>query len=122
MRGKVRYFSMVGGEFSEYWPDDVTNFCIGADATIGPENGIGGEIFSFQVCSPKWFSENESHSPVFARHIIFMNEYDEPGFMKIVEDLVANTHGETWHEVALKLSRYMFWEFEDYQEYVPESG
>jgi hypothetical protein len=122
MRGEIKYFSMVGGEFSDYWPDDVTNFCLAADATIGLENEDGGDIFSFEVCTPKWFAQNRSETPIFARHIIFMNEYDEQGFKKIVEDLVARTHGDTWRDVALKLSRYMFWEFEDYQPYESSSS
>ena len=87
MRGQIRYFAMVGDEFSNYWPDDETYFCIGADVTIGPEDGDGAEIFSFEVCTPKWFAENRSQSPTFARHIIFMNEYDEVALKKIVEDL-----------------------------------
>lgn len=116
MRASVRYFSMVGGELSEYWPDDVTDFCIGVDATIGPENGIGGEIFSFEVCSPKWFAANRADSPVFARHVIFLNEYDEKSFQGIVEKLVQETSGENWSEIVAQLSRYMFWEFEDYQD------
>lgn len=115
MKAEVKHFAMVGGEFSDYWPDDIENFCIGADATIGPEGSPGGDIFSFEVCTPRWLLHSSRKRPRFMRHIVLVNEYDEEAVKSAVRDLVENTTGETWREIAEKLARYMFWEFEDYQ-------
>jgi hypothetical protein len=35
---------------------------------------------------------------------------------RAIADLCRHTEGETWQEVAQKLSRYARWEFEDYRE------
>ena len=115
MKAVVKYFSMVGGELSEYWPDDPANFCIGVDVTLSQEGSPGGDIFSFEVCTPRWLAEHGERKPHFIRHVILMDEYDEEGMKSLVRQLVENTTGETWSEVAEKLARYMFWEFEDYQ-------
>ncbi len=117
MKAEIRHFSMAGGELSEYWPEDTGNFRIGLDATVGPVGERGAEIFSFRVCTPKWFAKNKSENPTFARHTIFVNEYDEEAILNLVRDLVASASGESWDEIATILSRYMFWEFEDYEPY-----
>ncbi|NLS19058.1 hypothetical protein HGP16_21190 [Rhizobium sp. P40RR-XXII] len=115
MKAEVKQYSMVGGEFSSYWPDDVTDFCIGADVTVGPEGVPGGDIFSFQVCTPRWLAHSAGGKPCFIRHTILMDEYDEDVLKSTVRKLVENTTGNSWEEIAKKLARYMFWEFEDYQ-------
>lgn len=127
MRAVIRWIDLTDHQNWSYWPDDTENFCVAVQALIGPEDGLGEEIFQFEACSPKWFAENRvchpifASSPVFARHIVFMNEYDEDELKKSVSVLVEKTTGKSWHEVAEKLSRYMHWEFEDYKPYIPES-
>ncbi|MES0870868.1 Imm8 family immunity protein [Pseudovibrio sp. SCP19] len=115
MKAEVKCFCMVGQEWSAYWPEDVTDFHFAADATIGIKGGKGGDIFSFEVCTPKWFARERGTAASFMRHIIFVNEYDETQIQKLVVDLVENTIGQDWEEIARVLSRYMFWEFEDYE-------
>ncbi|CAM3600882.1 immunity 8 family protein [Agrobacterium radiobacter] len=114
MRAEIKSYSMVGGELANYWPDDPTDFCVGMDVTVGVIGGEGGDIFSFEVCSPKWFHKNRVDKPTFARHVLFVNEYDEAAIKLAVQQLVNSVFGETWDEIATTLARYMFWEFEDY--------
>ncbi|WP_273726742.1 immunity 8 family protein [Brucella gallinifaecis] len=115
MRGIIKSIELVDHENWEYWPDDPTNFCVAAEALIGPEDGAGQEIFSFEVCTPRWLEEHGERKPHFVRHVILMHEYDEDALKSLVRRVVENTNGATWSEVAEKLARYMFWEFEDYQ-------
>ncbi|WP_369529113.1 Imm8 family immunity protein [Agrobacterium leguminum] len=82
---------------------------------IGQENYPGAEIFSFEVCTPRWLVEYSDREPHFVRHVILMEKYDEDGLKSLVRNLVADTTGETWRGIAEKLARSMFWEFEDYQ-------
>ncbi|WP_425647295.1 immunity 8 family protein [Agrobacterium leguminum] len=117
MKAEIRFYSMVGGELANYWPEDPFDFCIGMDATIGVEGGTGGDIFSFEVCSPRWFQANRAQSPTFARHVLFVNQYDEYAIKRAVEEIVDRASGENWDEIASILARYMFWEFEDYEPY-----
>ncbi|MGE6786275.1 Imm8 family immunity protein [Ensifer adhaerens] len=105
----------IGSSFDSFYPDDVKNFYFAAEALIGPEEGQGYEIFSFEVCTPSWFEENRLDAPTFARHCIFMKEYNSGALIQLVRDAVSSTQGETWTELANKLGRLMFWEFEDYE-------
>lgn len=116
MKAVIRSYSMVGEELAGYWPDDPTDFCIGMDVIVGTQGGEGGDIFGFEVCSPKWFQKNRAQVPAFSRHVLFINEYDELAIKTAVERLVSEVSGETWDEIANRLSRFMFWEFEDYEE------
>ena len=115
MRAKIESIDLIDHENWAYFPDDMSNFCVAAEALIGPEDDQGAEIFGFEVCTPIWFSENLGDGPLFLRHVILINEYNEQEIKRIVESLVERTFGNSWHEIAEKLSRYMRWEFEDYQ-------
>jgi len=117
MKAEIKSISLAGEEINNFWPDEVDNFCIGGDAVIGISGQEGGDIFSFTVCSPKWFAKQNNDKPVFVRHYIFMNEYNDFALKALIKELVVKTSGNSWEEIALQLSRYLFWEFEDYEDY-----
>ena len=73
------------------------------------------ESFDFLVCTPTWFAENQVKDRfAFGRHSHFVPEYNYELLFKCIHDLSLNTNGESWGEVATKISRYGHWEFEDY--------
>lgn len=116
MKADLVDLDIVGHDNWSFWPEDIEYFCVSLEALVRPTGSEGYEIFKFDVCSPKWFAEKEIPlEPKFVRHWVLINEYDEGKIKGLVKDLIESTSGETWHEVAEKLSRYMFWEFEDYQ-------
>jgi len=44
-----------------------------------------------------------------------MDHYDPLALEGLARRTIADTRGETWNEIATKLARYMFWEYEDYE-------
>jgi len=114
MKAEIKDIRLIDFDNWNYYPGDSSNFCLAAEAFIGPQGEKGSEIFSFEICSPRWLEQNRGHEAHFARHVIILSEYDEAVVKKAVVDLVDGTTGETWSEIAQKLARYMFWEFEDY--------
>lgn len=74
-----------------YAPPNPTHFA------FGPLQGEGLESFDFMLCSPGWI-------------------YDYVTLERTLRRLCERTYGNTWEEVALKLSRYGNWEYEAYQE------
>jgi len=82
---------------------------------VGPEEGKGFESFDILVCSAKWFvREVEKTGLLNARHYLVASDYKK--VRPYIQNYVNNyCHGETWGEVAEKLSRLGQWEFEDYQ-------
>lgn len=115
MKAVIKSYSVEGEELDNYWPDDTSDFCIEMDVTVGVQGKEGGDIFSFEVCSPKWFQKNRAQHPAFSRHILFVNEYDDCAIKETIGKLVSEASGETWDDITNILSRFMFWEFEDYE-------
>ena len=97
-------------------PNISDNFCILIQALIGPHGGSGEESFGFTVCTPKWLSENLGENEfLFARHYLLVSAYDYDLIFRVINSLCKSVSGLSWREVALKLSRYGSWEFEDYR-------
>lgn len=96
------------------------NFGFLLQMMIGPLGSEGEESFDAVVCSPGWlFEQYPSDSPVSGRHHIFMLEYDYAKLLEFIESYLAECSGATWDEVALCVSRFGKWEFEDYKEFEP---
>lgn len=113
MKAEIKSLSMIGGELATYWPDEEDNFLIGIDIVIGPIEKDGGDVFSAQVCSPKWLIENYNE-PIFCRNLIILERYDEALITRNLERIVDEVERPTWRELAMYFARYFHWEFEDY--------
>lgn len=88
-------------------PDDFT---ISLQATIGVENSEDGEVFEFLVCTPQWLMRSVAdHKVVFARHHLIVETYSYSVIHGAIESMCNRTWGDTWHDIALKLSRYGLW-------------
>lgn len=115
MIATMKSIDLIDHEHWAYWPDDVEDFCVAAEAVIGPDGEDGADIFSFKVCTPKWFYKNRLNSAAFARHVVFVSAYDEKAVQTSWSTQWRISPGGTWSEIAEKLSRYFRWEYEDYQ-------
>ena len=94
-------------------PGEVFSVFIGA--SIGLKGERGAEEFSFTVCSPLWLcADLERHDVIAGRHLLFMKEYNYEGLLRYIHKCLPHATGRNWNEVALKLSRWSHWEFEDY--------
>ncbi len=101
----------------EYWPEDETSFSFYLELSVGISSQEGEEIFGITVCTPKWLLENHRTDEVlFLRHYLLVFEYN---YNRITEELkkkIQNLSAGSWNELALKVSKIGYWEFEDYQE------
>lgn len=84
-------------------------------AVVGPIGSSGEEAFDVMVCTPDWFAAEMKNDVVLGRHCLFVKRYDYRVLRRFIEGYCASCHGETWEEVAGKLSRMGRWEFEDYR-------
>jgi hypothetical protein len=118
-------------ELKDFKPQDPENFFINGEMLIGTEGEtIGEDIFSFTVCSPKWFEENwkkevdkaefefnanglKVKGLMMGRHYLFMKTYDHDVLTKFLKEyLEVGCEGADWDEVAGKIGRLAYWEFE----------
>jgi hypothetical protein len=97
-------------------PDDPANFQLSVGAVIGPDDSPGGELFYFSVCTAQWLLENPPPKDFeFLHHVLLVTRWDAEVVLRAIGDLCRRTVGDDWNEVALKLSRYGAWEFDDYR-------
>lgn len=99
-----------------YAPDHPELFCVVVRAMVGPKHGEGEESFDINVCTPKWLAEAcQREGFVIGRHYLIVARYDVPQIKKLVVELIERCDGNSWQEVAEKVGRIGFWEFEDYK-------
>jgi hypothetical protein len=116
MRAEIRYLLTPDIEPATFVPDDPDRFMFLVEMIAGPAGEPGEESFQFEVCTPGWLLERaRTHGPSTGRHYVIVDRFDWPALQTYFRKLVAGCQGADWHEVATRLSRYGYWEFEDYE-------
>jgi hypothetical protein len=103
-------------DLERYTPENPDSFCALVRAMVGPRGGEGEESFDIRVCTPKWLEEQVRRDGfLLGRHYLFVEHYDPPLIRRIITRFVERITGESWRDVAEKISRIAYWEFEDYE-------
>lgn len=115
MRAEIREtYSSDVDDLSEWLPTSEA-FAVVVRLQIGPAGEPGEESFDVTVCSPSWLGQQAEDAPVLdVRHHLVVREFSWPVIRDYITARVAACTGETWSDVTLKLSRFAYWEFEDY--------
>ena len=104
-------------ELKNFYPDDKTSFAFLLEFTVGIEGNEEGDDFQIEVCTPKWMLENFSENDIlFGRHKLIVLKYDIEDIIRYLTHYCKTCTGNTWEEIAVKISRIAHWEFEDYRE------
>lgn len=115
MRAKLKEFYSLDLDINSYWPDQLDNFGFWIRAMIGPEGEEGAESFDIQICTPKWLiSKYSAEEVLFGHHMLIVFEYDLDRIKNKISRYCDSCSGGTWQEIANKLTRIGYWEFEDY--------
>lgn len=87
---------------SEGTPEDLNNFSIILQISIGEVGKPGGEVFSLTVCSPSMI---EKESGLFIQHTLVLDKFDWEIVNRRIEKLLTLVQNSTsWNEVILKLA------------------
>ena len=98
-----------------YEPTNPRCFCLLIQAMFGPENSSGEESFDMLICTPDWLNgELRRQSIINGRNYLIVDGFDLSKIRAFLVDYASKCIGETWQDVATKLSRIGKWEFEDY--------
>lgn len=109
-------YSLEIDDLESYSPDEPDCFGFSLRLIAGPQAQPGEESFDIQVCTPRWLLRHFPREEVIVgRHFLIVFEYNFPRIRGKIEKFCERCTGETWNEVASKLSRLGYWEFEDYQ-------
>ena len=118
MKAKIKSFHSADIEdLYNFIPKDSENFSFLLELMVGPENREGEESFSIQICTPKWLlSTLKKDEVISGRHFFIVQEYNFDRILKKIKKIIESCNGLDWNEVAKKVNRFGYWEFEDYQE------
>jgi len=114
---KVKAIHSLGIDNLEtYLPEEPDRFCISVRVIVGPTEDEGEESFDVNVCTPKWLADAcERDGFVVGRHYLVVNAFNYAFLKQIITKLIERCSGNSWQEVAEKVGRIGYWEFEDYQ-------
>ncbi|TQL02729.1 immunity 8 family protein [Cellulomonas sp. SLBN-39] len=115
MRAEIRsIFSSDVQSLEDFRPPEDA-FAIPIRLQIGPAGQDGEESFDFTVCSAAWLNKQVEQMPVFdARHHLVVRDFHWAVIRRYIEGRVSRCVGKDWEELAQQLSRFAYWEFEDY--------
>ena len=118
MKAEIKsIYSLEIDDLPNYIPSDPEAFSFQLRLIAGPESEPGEESFDIQVCTPKWLLENHRREDIIiGRHYLIVMEYNYERILRFINKFLLRCEGSTWTEVAEKLGRLGFWEFEDYRE------
>ena len=116
MYAEVRGFMTTDADaLEDVYPNDPENFRIDVEAVIGTKGSKGADNFIFYVATPKYLETKFGEDAVFLRHYLLVKDWNPAVIKARIVKLVSTTTGNDWKEIATKLSRYGYWEFEDYK-------
>jgi hypothetical protein len=97
------------------WAPEDDAFAVLVQIMAAPEGSPGEESFDVTVCSPAWVTQLVERGGIIeGRHMLIVANYDYSRLRDYILEYVSSCSGETWQQVAAKLSRLGRWEFEDY--------
>ncbi|WP_409999137.1 immunity 8 family protein [Bradyrhizobium sp. SZCCHNPS1003] len=100
---------------------DLVNFQPSGDfgvyvlALVGPAGSVGEESFGLTICTTGWFEKCMNAPIVSGRHHLFVKRFDYDAIISYLEKYCTSCSGNSWREVADKVARIGYWEFEDYR-------
>lgn len=94
-------------------PPNPANCWVVVQADIGSVGGRGADCFTMYVTTPQFLEgclDKASHQ--MGRGLIVVAEFDWDVVENAVKETCATVEGESWAELAEKLSRYFLYEYE----------
>jgi hypothetical protein len=115
VRAAVRYFISPDVDLENFRPDDPDDFSFLLQAIVGPKDAEGDESLEFNVCTLASLTSTVSSERVFfGRSLVIVGTSKISEILDSVRSAVERVEGASWAEVAERLTRLGYYEFEDY--------
>lgn len=111
MRAILKNVDCMHKDFVTYAGEDDGTIAITLSLSIGPEFENGSEYFDLFICSPEWLCKYQWTSELM-RNTLLVRKYDLGEIRNIVEKYIDRCQGDSWDDIAKKLSRFFSWEYE----------
>lgn len=118
MKAELKYLHSPDIDLYQYIPEESDNFGFLLQAMIGSEGKEGEDSFDIIVCTTKWFQSNYvERMPLLGYSFMFVSQFSLEEIEQAIQIFCKECTGETWIELASKLSKLGKWEFEGYKAY-----
>jgi hypothetical protein len=88
---------------------------------VGPVDGPGDELFTVDVCTIDALTKLlDRDGLVIGRHFLFVSAINTGRIEAFLHDRIRRLDGDNWRDLAEKIARIDYWEFEDYTAYRAE--
>jgi immunity protein 8 of polymorphic toxin system len=116
VRAVIRGFEGLGRDEPEtYVSPDPVDDAFWLRMLVGPQEGPGEESFDVLVCTPAWLARVVSEEgPQIGRHRLILSTLNLREAEEFLQRRIEGLHGSTWTDLAAKIGRLGYWEFEDY--------
>jgi hypothetical protein len=88
-------------------PMDASDCCILFQASIGPKDGEGDELFTFEVVTPRYLER--SALPCWGRGLLIVDSFTWQSVGSALAGLLAQAQRESWRETAEALNHDLQW-------------
>jgi hypothetical protein len=133
------YHSADVSDLASWSPDSLADIYFGLELSIGIAREEGADLFQVLVATPEALRKYSSYTPHMlgrpceatrdferanphllgryfpARNMLVVMDYSWPDIRSVLEGIVDSCAGDSWDEIASKLSRYFHWEYEDHR-------
>ncbi len=100
----------------EFYPENEYNFGFSVRLMIGLDDGMGSESFDMFVCTPDWIKSHYTEEGyLWGFQTLIVLKYDFDLIKTEIARQISYCTGNSWIEIARKLSKLGAWEFENYQ-------
>ena len=95
-------------------PDNPSDCSVLVEANIGAEAEEGSEIFSFYVVTASFLEK--ASKPRWGRGYLVVDFFSWDVVEVSINKLLRHCNGNNWDEISAKLSKELYWEFDNYKE------
>ncbi len=95
-------------------PIDSENCHILVEFEIGPKGSEGADVFSCEVVTPVALKQVDKR---WGKGLLIVQNFSWPLVESSIQNLLSHCVGNDWNEVAEKLNKELYWEFENYREF-----
>ncbi|WEV49346.1 Imm8 family immunity protein [Acinetobacter sp. ESL0695] len=113
MKAELKSIDWCGRNPFDYIPENQDDLHITLTCSIGIKGLDGADYFDINISSPEYLAKS-CFIDTILRNTLIVSEYDIKKIINIIHTYIDKCDGEDWTIISEKLSRYFFWEFEDY--------
>ena len=107
----IKSFDCVDHDPIDEWiPVDPFDVDFWMNFSIGVEESKGADNFQVHVVTHETIKNTKDK-----KYMIVLDSYSWPKLLKQVEDILMKCEGYDWSDISEKLSKYFYWEFDNYK-------